>query len=166
MSQQVINVGSTANDNNGDTLRGSWIKANANFDELYAAVPLVAPTAWTPVMTDSGGGRTFATTVNMARHTSIGVVTTFSLDMTVNSVTGSATGNLRITLPDAVLYDSAVAVWLTNGTNQAKTALIGKAIAGTSYCEISVFETGAASSIAAHLQSTSRIVVSGVYFAS
>lgn len=164
MSQQVINVGSTANDNNGDTLRGSWIKANANFDELYAAVPLVAPTAWTPVMTDSGGGRTFATTVNMARHTSIGVVTTFSLDMTVTSVTGSATGNLRITLPDAVLYDSAVAVWMTNGTNQAKTALIGKAIAGTSYCEISVFETGAASSIAAHLQATSRLVVSGVYF--
>lgn len=164
MSQQVINVGSTANDNNGDTLRGSWIKANANFDELYAAVPLVAPTAWTPVMTDSGGGRTFATTVNMARHTSIGVVATFSLDMTVNSVTGSATGNLRITLPDAVLYDSAVAVWMTNGTNQAKTALIGKTIAGTSYCEISVFETGAASSIAAHLQATSRLVVSGVYF--
>ena len=164
MSQQVINVGSTANDNNGDTLRGSWIKANANFNELYAAVPLVAPTTWTPMMTDSGGGRTFATTVNMARHTSIGVVTTFSLDMTVNSVTGSATGNLRITLPDAVLYDSAICVWLNNGTNQAKTSLIGKVVGGTSYCEISAFETGSASSIAAHLQATSRLLVSGVYF--
>lgn len=164
MSQQVINTGTLANDNTGDTLRSSWQKANANFDEIYAALPLVTPSAWTPVMTDSGGGRTFATTVNMARHTSIGVVTTFSLDMTVNSVTGSATGNLRITLPDAVLYDSAICVWLTNGTNQAKTALIGKVVGGTSYCEISVFETGSASSIAAHLQATSRLLVSGVYF--
>lgn len=166
MAQQIINTGTLANDNTGDTLRASWQKANDNFDELYAAIPLVTPTTWTPVMTDSGGGRTFATTVNTARHTSIGVVTTFTLDMTVNSVTGSATGNLRITLPDAVAYDSAISVWLTNGTNQAKTALVGKVIGGTSYCEISVFETGTSSSVAAHLQATSRIVVSGVYFAS
>lgn len=166
MAQQTINIGAIANDNTGDTLRGAGQKINDNFTELYGAVPLVTPTAWTPVMTDSGGGRTFATTVNTARHTSIGVVTTFTLDMTVNSVTGSATGNLRITLPDAVAYDSAICVWLTNGTNQAKTALVGKAIAGTSYCEIGAFENGATSSIASHLQATSRIVVSGVYFAS
>lgn len=166
MAQQTINTGTTANDNTGDTLRSSWQKANDNFTELYGAVPLVTPTAWTPVMTDSGGGRTFSTTVNTARHTSIGVVTTFTLDMTVNSVAGSASGNLRITLPDAVAYDSAISVWLTNGTNQAKTALVGKAIGGTSYCEIGAFETGSTSSIAAHLQATSRIVVSGVYFAS
>lgn len=166
MAQQTINTGTTANDNTGDTLRSSWQKANDNFTELYGAVPLVSPTAWTPIMTDSGGGRIFSTTVNAARHTSIGVVTTFTLDMTVNSVAGSASGNLRITLPDAVAYDSALSVWLTNGTNQAKTALVGKAIGGTSYCEIGIYETGSTSSIAAHLQATSRIVVSGVYFAS
>ena len=35
MSQQLINVGSLANDGTGDTLRNSQIKSNANFTELY-----------------------------------------------------------------------------------------------------------------------------------
>lgn len=166
MSQQVINVGSTANNNSGDTLRGSWIKANDNFTELYAALPLVSPSTWVPTLTDSGGGRTFNVTVNAARHTSIGFVSTFTADLTVNSVTGSATGNLRLSLPDAVLYEAAFAVWITNGTNQAKTAVIARAINGTSYCELSAFENGSASSLAGHLQATSRIIVTGTYFTS
>jgi hypothetical protein len=167
MSKQVINVGSTANDNNGDTLRGSWIKANANFDELYGNLPIdVTPTAWTPALTDSGGGCTFAFTTNTARHTSIGFVSTFTVDLTINSVTGSATGNLRLTLPDPVLYEAAFSVWLDNGTNQAKTAVIARAINGTSYCEISHFENGDAASLAGHVQATSRLIVSGTYFTS
>jgi hypothetical protein len=166
MSQQVINVGSTANDNNGDTLRGSWIKANDNFTELYAALPLVSPTVWVPLLTDSGGGRTFAFTTNVARHTSIGFVSTFTVDLTINSVTGSATGNLRLTLPDPVLYEAAFSVWLDNGTNQAKTAVIARAINGTSYCELSHFENGDAFTLADHLQATSRLIVSGTYFTS
>lgn len=166
MSQQVINVGSTANDNNGDTLRGSWIKANDNFTELYAALPLVSPSTWVPTLIDSGGGRTFAITTNTARHTSIGFVSTFTADLTVNSVTGSATGNLRLSLPDPVLYEAAFSVWLDNGTNQAKTAVIARAINGTSYCELSHFENGEADSLAGHLQATSRLIVSGTYFTS
>ena len=164
MSQQVINVGSTANDNSGDTLRGSWIKANANFDEIYAALPMTAPSTWVPTLTDSGGGRTFAFTVNTARHTSIGFVSTFTADITINSVSGSATGNLRLGLPDAATYDAAVSIWLDNATNQAKTSVIGKIVGGTSYCELSHYETGDISSLAGHLQATSRIIVSGVYF--
>ena len=167
MSQQVINVGSTANDNNGDTLRGSWIKANDNFTELYGNLPIgTVPTAWAATLTDSGGGRTFNVTVNVARHTSIGFVSTFTADLTVNSVTGSATGNLRLSLPDPVLYEAAFSVWLDNGTNQAKTAVIARAINGTSYCEISHFENGDAASLADHLQATSRLIVSGTYFTS
>lgn len=164
MSQQVINVGSTANDNNGDTLRGSWIKANANFNEIYAALPLTAPETWVPTLVDSGGGRTFAFTVNAARHTSIGFVSTFTVDLTINSVTGTSTGNLRLGLLDACTYNAAVSLWLTNGTNQAKTALIGRVIGGTNYCELSAFETGATTSLGGHVQATSRLVVSGVYF--
>ena len=164
MSQQVINVGSTANDNNGDTLRGSWIKANANFDEIYAALPLTAPSTWVPTLVDSGGGRTFAFTVNTARHTSIGFVSTFTVDLTINSVTGSATGNLRLGLPDAVTYNAALSVWLDNATNQAKTSVIGLAVGGTQYAELSHYETGDTASLAPHLQATSRVVVSGVYF--
>jgi len=164
MSQQVINTGTTANDNTGDTLRASWQKANDNFDEIYAALPLVSPSTWVPTLTDSGGGRTFAFTVNTARHTSIGFVTTFTVDLTINSVAGSATGELRLSLPDPVSYNAALSVWLDNGTNQAKTSIMGQAIAATSYCQISHFETGDVNSLAPHLQATSRLIVSGVYF--
>lgn len=164
MAQQVINTGSTANDNTGDTLRASWQKANDNFTEIYAELPMLAPSTWTPTLTDSGGGRTFSTTVNTARHTSIGFVSTFTTDITINSVSGAATGNLRLSLPDPATYDAAVSIWLDNATTQAKTAVIGKIIGGTSYCELSHYETGDISSLAGQLQATSRILVSGVYF--
>lgn len=36
MAQQVINVGSNANDGTGDPLRTSFTKCNENFAELYA----------------------------------------------------------------------------------------------------------------------------------
>lgn len=166
MAQQTINIGTIANDNTGDTLRGAGQKINDNFDELYAAVPLVTPTTWVPTLTDSGGGRTFAITVNTARHTSIGVVTTFTVDLTINSVSGAATGDLRLSLPDSVAYDAAVAVWLDNATSQAKTAIIGKVIGGTSHAVLHHFEAGDVTSLAGQLQATSRLVVSGVYFAS
>jgi len=164
MAQQVINTGTTANDNTGDTLRASWQKANDNFTEIYAALPMLAPEAWVPTLTDSGGGRTFSTTVNTARHTSIGFVSTFTADITINSVSGAATGNLRLSLPDPATYDAAVSIWLDNATTQAKTAVIGKIVGGTSYCELSHYETGDISSLAGQLQATSRILVSGVYF--
>jgi hypothetical protein len=164
MAQQTINIGAIANDNTGDTLRGAGQKINDNFDEIYAALPLVAPATWVPTLTDSGGGRTFTFTVNTARHTSIGFVTTFTADLTINSVTGSATGELRLGLPDASTYDAAVSIWLDNATTQAKTAVIGKVVGGTSYCQLSHYETGDISSLASQLQATSRILVSGVYF--
>ena len=164
MAQQIINIGTIANDNTGDTLRGAGQKINDNFDEVYAALPLTAPSTWVPVLTDSGGGRTFTYTVNTAQHTSIGFVTTFTADLTVNSVTGTATGQLRLTLPDTVTYTTAAAVWLTNATNQAKTMIIARVVGGTNYLEFSAFETGVTSSLAGHLQATSRLIVSGVYF--
>jgi len=164
MAQQTINIGAIANDNTGDTLRGAGQKINDNFDEIYAALPLVAPSTWVPTLTDSGGGRTFAFTVNTARHTSIGFVSTFTVDLTINSVTGSATGELRVSLPDPASYDAAMSIWLDNASNQAKTAVIGKVVGGTSYCQLSHYENGDISSLASQLQATSRILISGVYF--
>lgn len=38
MAKQLINVGSAANDGTGDALRNAFIKANANFDELYTGL--------------------------------------------------------------------------------------------------------------------------------
>ena len=164
MAQQIINIGTIANDNTGDTLRGAGQKINDNFTEVYAELPMTAPATWVPTLTDSGGGRTFAITTNTARHTSIGFLTTFTADVTVNSVTGTATGQLRLTLPDTVTYTTAAAVWLTNATNQAKTMIIARVVGGTNYLEFSAFETGVTSSLVGHLQATSRLIVSGVYF--
>jgi hypothetical protein len=39
MSQQVINVGTVANDGTGDPLRTAFIKVNANFAEIYGVLP-------------------------------------------------------------------------------------------------------------------------------
>jgi hypothetical protein len=40
MAKQSINVGTTANDKKGDSLRAAFVKVNANFTELYAALGL------------------------------------------------------------------------------------------------------------------------------
>ena len=40
MSQQVINVGTVANDGTGDPLRTAFIKVNANFAEVYTLIPM------------------------------------------------------------------------------------------------------------------------------
>jgi hypothetical protein len=37
MAQQLINIGTSANDGTGDSLRSAFDKANDNFNELYAA---------------------------------------------------------------------------------------------------------------------------------
>ncbi len=42
MAKQAINVGTTANDKKGDSLRAAFQKVNANFTELYEAVGLAA----------------------------------------------------------------------------------------------------------------------------
>jgi hypothetical protein len=164
MAQQIINIGAIANDNTGDTLRGAGQKLNDNFNEIYAALPLTAPSTWVPTLIDSGGGRTFEITVNMARSTSIGFIETFTVDLTINSVTGAATGDLRLSLPDPVTYDAALAIWLDDATNQAKTAVIGKAVGGTSYAALYHYDNGDSTSLAGQLQATSRIVISGTYF--
>jgi hypothetical protein len=38
MAQQVLNVGTAANDGTGDSLRSGMVKVNANFTELYGPI--------------------------------------------------------------------------------------------------------------------------------
>lgn len=37
MAKQIINVGTSANDRTGDTIRAAMVKVKSNFDELYAS---------------------------------------------------------------------------------------------------------------------------------
>ena len=41
MAQQSINLGTTANDGTGDTLRAAGLKVNSNFTEVYSNVSLL-----------------------------------------------------------------------------------------------------------------------------
>jgi hypothetical protein len=41
LAKQTINVGTSANDGSGDTLRGAMIKVNSNFTELYNTAPIL-----------------------------------------------------------------------------------------------------------------------------
>ena len=43
MAKQNINVGTTANDKKGDSLRAAFVKVNANFTELYATSTVTFP---------------------------------------------------------------------------------------------------------------------------
>ena len=45
MAQQIINIGTSANDGTGDTLRTAGGKLNNNFTELYSRVPYSLPIA-------------------------------------------------------------------------------------------------------------------------
>ncbi|WP_084582255.1 hypothetical protein [Sphingomonas azotifigens] len=58
MAKQSIYVGAAANDGTGDSERAAWIKANANFDELYdaaARLPKIEKTvAYTATSDDCG----------------------------------------------------------------------------------------------------------------
>ena len=42
MSQKIINVGTTANDGTGESLRGAFQNVNANFTEVYDNLANVA----------------------------------------------------------------------------------------------------------------------------
>lgn len=54
MAKQAINVGTTANDKKGDSLRAAFQKVNANFTELYEAVGLAAAADQDTTLTFSG----------------------------------------------------------------------------------------------------------------
>jgi hypothetical protein len=43
MAQQIINIGTTANDGSGSTLRDAFDMINDNFTELYALVTALTP---------------------------------------------------------------------------------------------------------------------------
>ena len=165
MAQQTINIGSIANDNTGDTLRGAGQKINDNFTELYTDISaLTSATAYTPTLVDSGGGRTYTVTVNSARYTNIGNLRWFSVDLTVTAASGVASGDLRLSLPATSTYSGTVEFYADNLAAPAKTDLQANIPAGTSYAILTHYENGQADSLTAHVQATSRLIVTGIFF--
>jgi hypothetical protein len=165
MAQQTINIGAIANDNTGDTLRGAGQKINDNFTELYTAISaLNTATAYTPTLVDSGGGRTYTVTVNSARYTNIGNLRWFSVDLTVTAASGAASGDLRLSLPATSTYSGTVEFYADNLASAAKTDLQANVPAGANYAVLTHYENGDADSLTAHVQATSRLIVTGIFF--
>ena len=165
MAQQTINIGTIANDNTGDTLRGAGEKINDNFDELYTDISaLTSATAYTPTLVDSGGGRTYTVTVNSARYTNIGNLRWFSVDLTVTAASGVASGDLRLSLPATSTYSGTVEFYADNLTSSAKTDLQANVPAGANYAVLTHYENGDADPLAPHVQATSRLIITGIFF--
>ena len=93
MAKQTIGLGSTANDNTGDTLRAGGDKVNDNFSEIYTAlgngsnltVTLANP-AVNQVLRYNG------TTFIPSDYTQL----TSALDVNSNSIISSSNGNISI----------------------------------------------------------------------
>ena len=107
MTRQNINVGSSANDGTGDTLRSAGTKINANFQELYTQL--------------GGDSSTLSTKVIIKDSSSVGTIIfegTSADSHETKLIATDPTADRTITLPDAagnVVLDTATQT-LTNKT--------------------------------------------------
>ncbi|MFV3288528.1 hypothetical protein ACNFBR_07310 [Pseudomonas sp. NY11955] len=93
MTKQVINLGSSPNGAGGDDRRSAWLKAIANFDEIYAALGGNALPAALPIAKGGTGGTTAAAAKAALGIGDIGVGQTWkavsrSLSTTYTNTTG------------------------------------------------------------------------------
>jgi hypothetical protein len=152
MSQQIINTGVIANDGTGDNLRVAATKSNDNFTELYTLISAL------------NTATSYTTTVNSARYTQIGNLRWFTVDITVTAASGTASGAFRVSLPSTCTYACAAEIYCDNLQSSAKTDVQVILPASAGYAEVVHYENGDANSVAQHVQATSRLVISGVYF--
>lgn len=114
MSQQIINVGTSANDGTGDTLRLSQQKANDNFTELFAG--LGGPQNLNQVLTV---GNTSTTQNAVFEKNSDEILTIDRANQKINIVdAGSGESSLL----------SKTNLELTNGVNYSSTSITGISI--------------------------------------
>ena len=93
MAKQALNLGSTANDNTGDTLRGGGDKINDNFNELYTAIG--NGSSLTVSVTNPAVGQVLrynGSTFLPSDYTNL----TAGLDVNGNSIVSSSNGNIVI----------------------------------------------------------------------
>lgn len=122
MAQQNLNVGTTANDGTGDTLRASQIKVQSNFDELYAR----------PDFTDApSDGNTYGRKDGTWEQVTGGSGTTPTLNEVVtegNEIINTA-GNLKLVLDKEdngiFLYELVSSVWEERGYYNSQGFTLG-----------------------------------------
>lgn len=106
MAKQTINVGATANDKQGDSLRAAFQKVNSNFTELYTQLGLISDTSLNLGAFEFSGS-TMSTTDSSS--VTIDQAVTVSSDITVSG--NIAAPNLRTVVSSVglnqVYYDPA-----------------------------------------------------------
>ena len=120
MAKQVINIGTTANDNTGDPIRDAFDKVNDNFTELYTddAGDVNSITATAPIVRDSATG---AVTISLANA---GVTLAKVQNVAANSLL------VRDANSSGVLTEKALAttqILIGDGTGMTAAALSGDA---------------------------------------
>jgi hypothetical protein len=113
MTQQIINVGTVANDGQGDSLRTAFIKTNDNFSELYGDV-LTTPTIL------NGNSNVF---VNANSNVTFAVAGISNV-MVVSSAAVSIAGDLNVS-GNTNLTGNVVGTSISNGNTSIQIPAIG-----------------------------------------
>lgn len=162
MAQQIIDVGSTANDGQGDPLRTAFIKTNQNFTELYNAGGVSGIANGTSNITIAEDS-----TINMAVAGVNDVVVVESTGLTVDGIstanTVSAVGNVYST------YYHGNGSTLTGLNNQNANSLTGTTLSSnvvnsslTNLGVLSVLSVGGNVNVAGNVISNSRVTAANI----
>ena len=103
MAKLLINLGKTANDRAGDSLRVAFDKINRNFDELYAT-PGVDPASFQEILSDNIAGLFqggIETGINVAYNPVTNKIDLLVIPQSWDQITGKPTIPAAYTLPQA-----------------------------------------------------------------
>ena len=108
MAQQLINVGASANDNTGDSLRDAFIKVNANVIDLQLSITTSSDSSFNNIKVGKGAG-------NIGANTAVGKDT---LTSNTTGDSNSAFGNSALNKNNSGLGNSSFSFFsLYNNTN-------------------------------------------------
>jgi hypothetical protein len=135
MAKQSINVGATANDKKGDSLRAAFQKVNANFTELYTALGLAADAdlnlgnfvfeSNTVRLTNTNNDDSTATQIEIAQPVRIESDLTVGGDVVPNTANGGDLGSAAkpwrsLYVSNSTVFLGGVPLSLEPGTNELR----------------------------------------------
>jgi hypothetical protein len=127
MAKQNINVGTTANDKKGDSLRTAFQKVNANFTELYTQLGLNDPTLNLGAFEFTGSvlSTTDSTAITIDQATTITSNLTVGGDILPQTANGGDLGSLArpfrsLYVSNSTVYFGGVPLSLEPGTNELR----------------------------------------------
>ena len=125
MAKQTINVGTTANDKKGDSLRAAFQKVNANFTELYTQLGLTDPTLNLGAFTFTGSVMSTDDSTNIVidRPITVNGEITVDGDIVPKTDLGASLGTptrqfKSLYVSDSTVYFGGVPLSVEAGTNE------------------------------------------------